>query len=325
MIITKTPFRVSFFGGGTDYPEWFTKHGGQILGVTINKYCWIAVRPNTPFGPRFKISYAITECCDKIDDIKHPAVRACLRLLDIQGCEIYHTSDLPARSGIGSSSAFVVGLLNALYTMKKYVADARTLAIEAIYIEREILKETVGYQDQYLCAYGGFNSIRFYKDGEIDLVDVLHQTLQFRYADLNERLMLFYTGVQRTSSDVTSTYINDHYEKVKALQYIQKQAHIGVELLKKGDLDEFGRLLGDAWLMKRSISPFISTPEIDKIYDKGKKAGALGGKLLGGGGGGFFLFYVPIERQKAVRYALEGLIEVPFDFEYSGTQVICHE
>ncbi len=341
MIITRTPYRISFFGGGSDYPEWFTEHDGAVLGATINKYCWISVRPRSQFGPRYKVIYSQVEECDSIDQIKHPAVRACLRDLEIDGCEIYHTSDLPARSGIGSSSAFVVGLFRALYMMKhselSWHVGQEFIARAAIVIEREDLKETVGWQDQFLCSMGGFNKLTFKKSGQVEVFNYgsmipqregeswPHVQRYHTVTGLQKNLMLFYTGIQRTSSDITGTYAPSLTKQFERMSRIQEMPELAVKMMDAGNVNGIGYMLDEAWQLKRNLSPSISTPEIDSIYSSALNAGAIGGKLLGGGGGGFFLLYVLPNKQPNVRDALRDLKEVPFKFESEGSRVIHYE
>ncbi len=328
MIITRTPFRLSFFGGGSDYPIFFKEHGGAVLGATINKYCWLMVRKAASFGKPYKIVYSKMEEKDCIEDIEHPAVRAVLADWQPDRLELYHTSDLPARSGVGSSSAFVVGLVKALVEMDKVSWEERDFAIEAINIEQTILKETVGCQDQFLCAYGGFRLLEFPKTGHV-VVGGNHIRLGQLITPvdaLQRRLMLFYTGVQRISSDVASSYVNELGGKYLAVtKRLAEMAYEGAALLKAiaegGDPDEFGIMLDDAWRLKQKLKG-VTTPKIDKIHDKAYLAGAIGSKVLGAGGGGHMLFYVPIEKQPAVRKALGDLVEVPFQFEGDGCTVV---
>lgn len=321
MILTRTPFRISFFGGGTDYPEWSNEHGGAVLGATINQYCWLAVRPPSRFGPRYKVIYSQVDVTDELEGIKHPAVRACLKMADADGAEIYHTSDLPARSGVGSSSAFVVGLLHALHAsnIQKVPGNSITkdsLAWQATYVERNMLQETVGCQDQILTAHGGFNRIDFHPGS-----GYTRKVLNVR-ADLSDYLMLFYSGIQRTASDVASCYVNNLRERATLLRRIRGMVDDGEVILEKGYLPDFGRLLDEAWAVKRQLASGVSNGRIDMVYEAAKRAGALGGKVLGAGGGGFLLFFVPPGSQPAVRSALDGLVEVPFRFEHEGSVVV---
>jgi len=326
MIITRTPFRISFFGGGTDYPDWFTHQGGAVLATTIDKYCYLTCRFLPPFFEhRIRIVYANIENCHTVDEIKHPAAREVLRYMEIdRGVEIHHDGDLPARSGMGTSSSFTVGLLHAVYALKGQMPTKQRLASESIMIEHDMMLETVGCQDQILAAHGGLNQVTFAQDGSHNV-----QTLTLpkeRIDLLNDHLMLFFTGVSRTSSEVASGYVEDMMAKEKQLRSIAAMVTQAVSILNNGnDINEFGLLLHEAWQAKRSISPLISNPTIDQIYDRARHAGAGGGKLLGAGGGGFMLFFVPPQFQGKVREELQDLIHVPFQFEPNGSQVIYYD
>jgi len=323
MIISRTPFRISFFGGGTDYPAWYLKHGGSILGTTIDKYCYITCRYLPPFFEhRFCVIYSKMEYCQTIDEIAHPAVRETLRYLNYdRGVEIHHDGDIPARSGMGSSSAFTVGLLHALYALKGQIASKRQLATESVHIEQEILKETVGSQDQVLAAYGGLNHINFLPNGEISVRPVTIPAE--RMSELNSHLMLFYTGIKRTAANIAETYVNGIEERKRQLRIMKDLVEESIAVLNSGqDINNFGELLHEAWQAKRSLSANVSNSHVDDIYEQALSAGALGGKLLGAGGGGFILLFVPPCRQTMVREALNKLIHVPFKFEFSGSQII---
>jgi D-glycero-alpha-D-manno-heptose-7-phosphate kinase len=323
MIISRTPFRISFFGGGTDYPGWFKAHGGAVLATTINKYCYISCRYLPPFfAHKIRVVYSIIENCKDVAEIQHPAVREVLRYLGIErGVEIHHDADLPARSGMGSSSAFTVGLLHALYALKGRIPSVHQLSSESIYVEQELLKEAVGCQDQVLAAYGGFNHITFHQNGDIT---VRPMTLSpERVAELNAHLMLFFTGVNRTASDVARTYSQGLGAKDNALQAMCQMVDEGIAILNgSDDLDRFGHLLHDGWLLKRSLSAKISNDFIEQLYEEARAAGAIGGKLLGAGGGGFMLLFVRPRDQRRVRERLRHLIYVPFRFEFSGSRII---
>lgn len=323
MIITRTPFRISFFGGGTDYPAWYRRNGGAVLATAINKYCYLTCRYLPPFFEhRIRVVYSKIENCHDIDEITHPAVRETLRFLDMsRGVEIHHDGDLPARSGMGSSSAFTVGLLNAMYALKGKVCSRRQLAVESILLEQEVLKETVGSQDQIMAAYGGFNHVTFQPNDEFTVspLTISHE----RVNELNASLMLFYTGIKRTASNVAESYVNNIEERTRQLQAIRDMVDKGVAILADGrDLNEFGELLHEAWLIKRSLSAKVTNPQIEDYYQRARSAGAIGGKLTGAGGGGFLLLFVPPEKHHAVMQELSGLIHVPFAFEFSGSQVI---
>ena len=323
MIISRTPFRISFFGGGTDYPAWYRKHGGAVLATTIDKYCYLTCRYLPPFFEhRIRVVYSKVENCQTVDEISHPSIREVLRYLSIdRGVEIHHDGDLPARSGMGSSSSFTVGLLHALYALKGQMPGKQQLAQESIYIEQEILKETVGSQDQVSAAYGGFNIIKFSRGGEIS---VRPMTLtQERIKELNSHLMLFYTGIIRTASDVAESYVNGIEDKKPQLGILNDLLEESISILNKDkDIAGFGELLDEAWQAKRSLSKKVSNSNVDEIYSIARSAGAIGGKLTGAGGGGFMLLFVPPEKQIKVKRKLNNLIYVPFKFESSGSQIV---
>jgi D-glycero-alpha-D-manno-heptose-7-phosphate kinase len=323
MIISRTPFRISFFGGGTDYPAWYAKNGGAVLATTIDKYCYLTCRYLPPFFEhRIRLVYRKIEQCQTVDEIEHPVVREALRQLDInRGIEIHHDGDLPARSGIGSSSSFTVGLLHALYALKGQMPSKRQLAMESIDIEQRRLHETVGSQDQVLAAYGGMNNIVFARDGEISVRPI---TLSAdRLAELNDHLLLFYTGIMRTASDIAASYVNDLHSREQQLHLIVDMVNEGVSILNsQQDIGAFGKLLHEAWQAKRKLSTVVSNNHIDEIYCLAMSAGATGGKLLGAGGGGFMLLFVPPSKQPTVREKLNKLIHVPFKFESLGSRII---
>lgn len=329
MIITRTPFRISFFGGGSDYPAWFTQHGGAVLGATIDKYCWLTVRKSPPFGKPYKIVYAKTEESDCIGDIAHPAVRETLTYMGYpERLEVYHTSDLPARSGMGSSSAFVVGLVKAIAAMHPEKWNQWDVAESAIWIEQNILKETVGSQDQILCSYGGMNIIDFPKQGEPSVYYTFLDGFDAKHCAriLEQRLLLFYTGVQRTASDVASAYVpklvGDYEAATKQLMgMVNEGAQILRGIARGENPDAFGYLLDRAWQVKKQLKG-VTTPEIEAVDKRAYDAGALGLKVLGAGGGGFVLLYVPSDKQAAVREALKDLKETPFHFEWEGSKVV---
>jgi len=323
MIISRTPFRISFFGGGTDYPAWYRQHGGAVLAATIDKYCYISVRYLPPFFEhRFRVVYSKIENCQTVDEITHPSVRGVLHYLNNdRGLEIHHDGDLPARSGMGSSSAFTVGLLNAMYALKGCMPGKRQLVLESIHIEQEILRETVGSQDQVQAAYGGLNHITFHADDEFAVRPVTIS--QERIHELNSYLMLFYTGLKRTAADVAQTYVNDIANKKRQLRITKDLVKEALAVLSSSqDLTAFGELMQEAWTVKRSLSDKVSNSEVDDIYQRAIEAGAIGGKLTGAGGGGFMLLFVPPDRHGAVSESLSHLIHVPFRFEFSGSQII---
>jgi D-glycero-alpha-D-manno-heptose-7-phosphate kinase len=323
MIISRTPYRISFFGGGTDYPAWYLKHGGSVLATTIDKYCYISCRYLPPFFEhKHRIVYSHIESCLGIDDIKHPACREVLRYLEIdRGIEVHHDGDLPARSGMGSSSAFTVGLLNALYALKGVMRTKHQLLTESIHIEQQMIKETVGSQDQALAAYGGLNHIQFQQNGEISVRPVI--TTAERVRELNSSLMLFYTGIKRTAASVAESYVNDLESRKRQLRIMKDLVDEGITLLNgNSELSAFGELMHEAWLAKRSLSSAVSSQEVDRLYAAARGAGALGGKITGAGGGGFMLLFVPPQFQGQVREALNDLIHVPFSFDSTGSQIV---
>lgn len=323
MIISRTPFRISFFGGGTDYPGWYRKNGGKVLATTINKYCYLSARFLPPFfGYKYRIAYSKIENCKTLDEIIHPAVRAVLHFLKIpQGLEIHHDGDLPARSGLGSSSAFTVGLLHALYALKGRMPNKHKLATESIYLEQKVLKETVGSQDQVLASYGGFNLITFHKDGQISVKPITISSK--RIEDLQNHLMLFYTGIVRTASDVAKTFVPNIEQKEKQLFAMNQMVDQALNILNsKQDISNFGKILHETWSLKRSLSSSVSNSTIDNIYLNALSAGATGGKIIGAGGGGFLLLFVSPSRQAKVRKKFNKFIHVPFKFEREGSQII---
>ncbi|MHC1745260.1 MAG: kinase [Syntrophobacteraceae bacterium] len=323
MIISRTPYRISFFGGGTDYPEWYRKHGGVVLATTIDKYCYITCRYLPPFFEhRTRIVYSQIESCRQIDEIKHPSVREVLRYVQCErGVEIHHDGDLPARSGMGSSSSFTVGLLHALYALRGYMPTKKQLAMESIQIEQEMIQETVGSQDQVLAAYGGFNHVTFHPNGEITVHPVI--VSQERIEELNAHLMLFYTGIKRTASNVAESYARNLDAKRRELRIMKDLVDESLSVLNsRQDIESFGELMHEAWQAKRSLSSKVSNDLVDGLYSKAMAAGAIGGKITGAGGGGFLLLFVPPERQASVKEALCNLIPVPFHFEFAGSQII---
>lgn len=323
MIISRTPFRISFFGGGTDYPAWYRAHGGSVLATAIDKYCWLFCRHLPPFFEhRLRVVYSNIELCQTFEEIQHPAVKETLRFLQIKhGVEIHHNGDLPARSGMGSSSSFTVGLLHALYALQGATPSPRQLAEESIHIEQEMIRETVGSQDQMCVALGGLNKIVFHTTGEIDCLPL--SLPAGRKEALNDHLMLFYTGIRRTASDVAKSYVDRLKDKSELLFRMQEMVDQGIAILEDGgDINRFGELLHDAWLAKRELSLEVSNPEIDELYNLARTNGAVGGKIVGAGGGGFLLLFVPPGHQRRVQDALRHLIYVPFAFESEGSCVI---
>lgn len=322
MIITKTPFRMSFFGGGTDMESFFMENGGAVLSTTFDKYCYVNVR----HLPRFfdystELSYAKIERVTDVNDIQHPAIREAMKMLDMHEIRLTYEADLPARSGLGTSSSFAVGMINAFYALKGKYADKKKLADAAIYLERELCKEAGGWQDQIAASYGGFNRINFNSDGYEVLPLIINPE---RKRQLNNNLMMFFTGFTRFSSDVQKANASNKADKVNQLKEMLALVDEAEKVLvdKQSDLDEFGRLLDHTWRIKRKTGNTVSTNSIDELYDKGLKAGALGGKLLGAGGGGFLVLYVEPDKQEKVKKAMEDLLYIPFEFEDGGTRVI---
>ena len=322
MIITKTPFRMSFFGGGTDMPSFFNEYGGAVISTTFDKYCYVNVRHLPPFMPYYsELVYSRIERVNNIDDIEHPLVRECMRLHDIHEIRLTYEGDLPARTGLGTSSTFAVGMLNAFCALKGKMMSKAQLAQEAIFVERDILKEHGGWQDQVAAAFGGFNRIGF-KDNQFKVSPiVIHPD---RKVQLDNSLLLFYTGVTRFSSDVqknTFAKPEDKKTQLKEMLSLVDDAQLILED-KNADLNDFGRMLDHAWKLKRGTGSKVSNDSIDELYERGIKAGALGGKLLGAGGGGFLLFYVEPDKQQNVIKALDDLMHVPFNFENEGTSIV---
>lgn len=323
MIISRTPFRISFFGGGTDYPAWYRKHGGSVLATTIDKYCYLTCRHLPPFFEhRIRVVYSQIEDCQAVEEIKHPAVREVLRYLRVdRGVEVHHDGDLPARSGMGSSSAFTVGLLHALHALKGHIPSKHQLAMESIYVEQELLKEAVGSQDQVLAAYGGFNQLTFLPNGEVVVRPITISSERMR--ELNAYLMLFYTGIKRTASSIAESYVTDLEARKRQLRIMKDLVEEGVSILGSDqDMTGFGELLHEAWQAKRSLSSSVTNSYVEDIHERAISAGAIGGKLLGAGGGGFLLLFAPPSVQKKIREKLNSLIYVPFKFESSGSQII---
>lgn len=322
MIITKTPFRMSFFGGGTDMENYFRKNGGAVLSTTFDKYCYVNVR----HLPRFfdyttELSYSKTERVTSVEDIQHPAIRNAMKMLDMHEIRLTYEADLPARSGLGTSSSFAVGMLNAFYALKGKYADKRKLADEAIYLERVLCNEAGGWQDQIAASFGGFNRINFSSDGYEVLPIIISAE---RKKQLNNNLMMFFTGFTRFSSDIQKSNSLSDADKRSQLNQMYQLVDEAENILtdSKANLDDFGKLLDVTWQLKRQTGSAVSTDCIDDLYKKGIEAGALGGKLLGAGGGGFLVFYVQPENQERVRLAMQSLMHIPFKFENGGTRVI---
>ena len=322
MIITKTPFRMSFFGGGTDMPDFFNDERGAVISTTFDKYVYVTVR----HLPRFfdystEIKYSRIERVTKLDDIIHPMVRNAMKMMDMHELYISYDADLPGRTGLGTSSTFAVGLLNCFYCLKGKYASKRKLADDAIKLERELCCEAGGWQDQIAASFGGFNRIDFNKEGYQVRPIIISPS---RKQQLNENLMLFFTGFTRFSSEIQQSTKSSISEKKFQLLKMVSLVDEAQEILENDtrNLDDFGRLLDETWKLKKQTGTSISKDSIDEFYEHGIKAGALGGKLLGAGGGGFLLFYVKKDKQEAVRKELKDLMEVPFNFEDGGTRVI---
>jgi D-glycero-alpha-D-manno-heptose-7-phosphate kinase len=327
MIISRTPFRISFFGGGTDYPEWYREHGGAVLATTIDKYCYISVRELPPFFEhKFRVVYSIVENVQAIDDIQHPAVRGVLEWLKVgKGLEIHHDGDLPARSGLGSSSAFTVGLINAVHALEGRHVSKEQLASEAIHVEQCVLRERVGLQDQISAAFGGFNHITLAENGTFDVRPiVLPKT---RLDELQDHLLLVFTGISRTAAEVAETVVGNFTKRSDEMAAIQQMVEEAIKILSSPgrDLAEFGRLLHELWTRKRSLSDRVSNAAVDDLYESVRRAGAIGGKLLGAGGGGFMLLFVRPEDRSRVADKLGKLIRVPFKFEISGGRIVLYQ
>lgn len=324
MVISRTPFRISFFGGGTDYPAWYNHNPGATLATTIDKYCYITLGYLPPFFDcKYRIVYSKWEMPKKLSEIQHPSVRETLRFMNIKrGISLQHVGDLPARAGMGSSSSFTVGLLNALYALKGKIITKKQLALEAIEIEQNWMKENIGSQDQVSVAFGGLNKIEF-KKGKSN-IEVTPITIDPKRTKLfHSHLMLFFTGFSRIASEVAGEQIKNIPLKNKELAEIYRMVDEAINVLNNNkSLDNFGRLLHKSWLIKRTLSSKITNSRIDEIYQSARRAGATGGKILGAGGGGFMLLFVKPELQLRVRKKLKGLLYVPFKFDDLGSQII---
>ena len=322
MIISRTPFRISFLGGGTDYPVWYEKHGGMVLSTTIDKYCYIICRRRPPFFEhKVRVVWSKIELAETTGKIEHPTARETLAFLGLhENIEVHHVADLPAQSGLGASSSFTVGLLNALYALRGEKVAKERLAKEAIYIERDKVGDNVGSQDQTAVAFGGFNKIVFMPDGrtEVGRLD-LHPGTVARFQDY---LLLFFTGLSRSASAIAGAQIKNTPRKEKELHAMQKMVSDGIALLETEDFRGFGNLLHESWQLKRGLSDLITNPHIDEIYEAARSAGALGGKLLGAGGGGFILIYADPSAHKKIKERLGKLLYVPIRFEEKGSQII---
>ena len=326
MIISRTPFRVSFFGGGTDYEPWFREHGGAVLATSIDKYCYLNCRFLPPFFEhKSRLVWSEIECVSEHSQIRHPVIRAVLEMLKIEdGVEIHHNADLPARSGLGSSSSFTNAMLLAAHALIGKMISKRELAEKAVFVEQNLLHENVGVQDQIQTAFGGLNKILIAPDGGFTVEPVIAP--KPRIAQFHEHLMLFFTGVSRNASEIAGDQIASIGKKQRELHAMRALVDEGGGVLTgNGDLTDFGRLLHDSWQLKRGLSAKIAPAFVDDVYGKARLAGAIGGKLLGAGGGGFMLFFVPPERQPQVRAELAELVHVPFAFETGGAQLIYYD
>ena len=324
MIINRTPFRISFFGGGTDYPIWFEENDGAVLSATINKYCYITCRYLPPFFDyKYRIVYSQREEANEISGIDHPSVRECLRFMELdRGVEIHHDGDLPARTGLGSSSSFTVGLLQALHALKGTIISKKHLALEAIHVEQKMIKENVGSQDQTIAAFGGFNKIIFTRNNNVEVQPITIK--QEKLEDLQNHLMLFFTGFSRKASEIASEQIKKTPDRCFQLKRMHEMVDEAIEILNSGNIsiEEFGKLLHETWTLKRSLTDKISTPRIDEMYESARAAGAIGGKLLGAGGGGFILIFARPSDHQRIKEKMKGLLHVPFRFESLGSQII---
>jgi D-glycero-alpha-D-manno-heptose-7-phosphate kinase len=327
LIISRTPHRISFFGGGTDYPEYYMNYGGKTLGVAINKYSYLNIRKLPQFFDyKHRIVYSKQENVHSLDEIIHPSVRETLKFLNIDsGLSIHHDGDIPARSGMGSSSAFTVGLLNSINALNGKISSKYNLTKDAIYIEQKLIKENVGSQDQSFAAYGGLNIINFLQNGEINVTPIIMK--KERLYEFQNNILLFFSGLSRTASEVAEEQIKKTTINIPNLNKMKDLVDEAYEILidENKNLKEFGKLLNYTWELKKSLSNKISNHNIDEMYEKAIKAGAIGGKLLGAGGGGFMAFYVEKEKQSFVIKALNNYLHIPFDFDFEGSKVIVYE
>jgi D-glycero-alpha-D-manno-heptose-7-phosphate kinase len=327
MIVTRTPFRISLFGGGTDFPDWFRNHGGAVLGMAIDKYCYLSVRVLPPFFEhRHRIVYSKVELVNDIESIRHPAVRGALGMMNIQtGIEIHHDADLPARSGLGSSSSFSVGLLHALHALRGEMVTKRDLCNEAIYLEQEVLKESVGCQDQVWASFGGFNRIDFPKEGNFRVTPIV--MTEDRRKTIVDSVMFFFSGFTRFSSEIAAEQLSNMDKSADQRHRIHAMVDEAAEMIgsRNFNLREFGSLLHESWTLKKKLGSNVSTSRIDEIYDVARSAGAYGGKLLGAGGGGFIAFIVEPGKRDAVRKALSNLIHVSVGIDTDGTKIAVYE
>jgi len=326
MIITRTPFRMSYFGGGTDYPAWFRERGGAVLATTIDKYCYITCRYLPPFFEhKSRILYSKVETVASNDRIEHPAVRGVLAHMGIQdGIEIHHDGDLPARTGLGSSSAFVVGLLNALSALRHDMPTKMELAKAAIHIEQNVLRENVGCQDQVITSFGGLQRIDFEKNDDIHVTPMV--VSRERLEELQSHTLLYFTGFSRIASEIVKEQLQRMPDKTSELNRMREMVDESIGLLLgKNDLNGFGRLLDESWGLKRGLSSKVSSPAIDEIYEAAKSAGALGGKLMGAGGGGFMMLFAPPPAHARIQERLKKLLRIPFRFDNEGSRIVYYQ
>ncbi len=334
MIISRTPHRISFFGGGTDYPSWYLEHGGKVLGAAIDKYCYITCRYLPPFFEhKYRIVYSKLETAGSLDEIQHPAAREVLKYFketlryfdgDL-GFEIHHDGDIPARSGMGSSSAFTTGLLKTLYALAGKIVSKEKLFKEAIHIEQNIIRENVGSQDQVWAAQGGLNVIEFMQNGAIIVKPIIMRESCLKAFE--KKFMLFFTGISRYSTEIAGDKIQNIPKKKDELLKMTELVNEAYKILTadRDDFTEFGKLLNETWMLKKKLSNKVSSSEIDEMYDTALKNGAVGGKLLGAGGGGFILFYAEPENQERLKKALSGYLHVPFTFDFTGSDIIVYK
>jgi len=327
MIICRTPFRISLFGGGTDYPDWYREYGGAVVGTAIDKYCYISVRRLPPFFEhRTRVVYSEVELVREVSEIRHPAVRAVLSDMGLElGLEIHHDADLPARSGLGTSSSFAVGLINALHAFQSRMIAKCELGRAAIRIEQQVLRENVGCQDQLWAAYGGLNRIDFLPDDTFTVTPVILPLS--RRAELRNSIMLFFTGFSRCASDIAREQLGNLGSRTCQLRAIRDlvEAAVGILIDPNRPLRELGALLHESWRLKRELSNSVSNPHIDDIYQAGLDGGAIGGKLLGAGGGGFMMFLVDPENREHVRQRLKKLIHVSVGFDNDGSRIVLYQ
>lgn len=331
MIITRTPFRISFFGGGTDYPHWFRQHGGQVLATAIDRYCYLFCRWLPPFfDHRHRVVYSQIENVSQLSEVSHPAARGVLQYLEVgaegadRGVSIHHEGDLPARSGLGSSSSYTVGLLHAIHALRGQLMSKEELASQAIHVEQDVLCETVGCQDQILAAHGGFNQVIFHPDDSYEVRPLV--IAPERRQRLIDHLLLVFTGISRISSDVAGSYVPALTEKEAQLKRMMALVDQAIDVLRgSGPLLPFGELLHDAWQIKRGLGVKVSNPQIDQIYSDARAAGAIGGKVLGAGGGGFMLFFAPPAAHPEILARIGGRVHVPFGIDSEGSRVVYYK